>query len=228
MCPQKWCSSCSDAPAAFLADLLSFPNVCMLSSLLLLDEVLLSFIWEVRFSKKASSALLAFQNKHILLFWMLPAAIPSPGEKTSEAPLSPPRTIRILSFAALLRVRLSSKTPLSFCQSAELYCWMWLRVLIRAVMWLREAVLLTNYGASCCFWLASVLRSHISSHRSVAVLPNKSFPKLKVSHAASYFIPACRASFLAFDIFRASRWAESSPACDHLWKRAARQHAYFL
>lgn len=177
----------------------------------------------MRFSKKASSALLAFQNKHILLFWTLPAAISCPGEKTSKAPLR-----RSESFPSLLWMHLSSKMPLSFCQSAELHCWMWLNVSIRAVMWLREAVLLANYGASCCFWRASILRGHISSHWSTAVLPNKGFPTLKVSCAASHFIPAFHTSFLAFDIRSASRWAESSPACDPLWKRAARQHAYFL
>lgn len=181
----------------------------------------------MRFPRKASSGLLALQTKHILCSgcYQQPSLV---LEKRPPKPLSA-NLSRSKSFPSLLCSEcISSKMPLSVCQSAVLCCWMCLNAFIRAVMWLREAVLLTNHGASCCFWPASVLRSHISSHRSIAVLSNKDFPTLKVSLAASCFLPAFHISFLAFDIFRASHCAESSPACDHLWKRAARQHAYFL
>lgn len=138
---------------------------------------------------------------------------------------SPSQAIRVLSFAAL---------SASLFQNAVVFlpkCWITLLDVAkcfdqgcdvaqesRAACKLRRFVLLLTSKRS--------ERSHLLW--STAVLPNKGFPTLKVSCAASHFIPAFHTSFLAFDIRSASRWAESSPACDPLWKGAARQHAYFL
>lgn len=179
----------------------------------------------MRFPRKASSGLLALQNKHILCSgcYQQPSLVleKRPPKNPSQPTSADPNPFLRCS-------ALSASLPKCCCLFAKVLYYAAECVWIRVVMWLREAVLLTNHGASCCFWPASVLRSHISSHRSTAVLSNKDFPTLKVSLAASCFLPAFHTSFLAFDIFRVSRCAESSPACDHLWKRAARQHAYFL